>query len=115
MSSLEIAELTGKEHRNILADIRSMLEALGMGVLSFQQTYINPQNGQSYPCFNLPKDLTITLVTGYSIPLRHRVVTRWMELEQQKPVMAVPGARSRLNLRKGHRAAKASYRSNTLH
>lgn len=83
MSSREIAELTGKEHRNICRDIRSMLEALGLGVLSFEQTRIEPQNGQMYACFSLPKDLTITLVTGYSIPLRHRVVTRWMELEQQ--------------------------------
>lgn len=90
MSSKEIAELTGKEHRNVLADIRSMLEALGLGVLSFEQTLQNPQNGQSYPVFNLPKELTITLISGYSVVMRHRIVTRWQELEAQQQAPALP-------------------------
>lgn len=93
MSSREIAELTGKEHFNVMRDIRSMLEALGMGVLSFEGTYVHPQNGVAYPEFNLPKDLTITLVSGYSVPMRHRIVTRWMELEQQQGgVLKVPSS-----------------------
>lgn len=56
MSSREIAELSGKEHRNVMADIRKMLVELHGegGVLSFQHTLTNPQNGQSYPVFNLP-------------------------------------------------------------
>lgn len=82
MSSREIAELTGKRHDHVMADIRSMLEALGRGCPEFSGTYVHPQNGQTYPQFNLPKDLTITLVSGYSVPMRHRIVTRWMELEQ---------------------------------
>lgn len=84
MSSLEIAELTGKEHFNIIRDIKSMLEALGIDALSFEAIYKDAY-GRSQPAFALPKDLTTTLVTGYSIPLRHRVVTRWMELEAVKP------------------------------
>jgi len=35
------------------------------------------------PCFNLPRDLTETLITGYSTPLRHKVVVRLRELEAQ--------------------------------
>ncbi|QGU72595.1 hypothetical protein CUC34_17880 [Shigella flexneri] len=31
MTSVEIAELTGKEHRNVLRDIRKMLEELNAG------------------------------------------------------------------------------------
>ena len=53
MSSLEIAELTGKRHDNVMRDIRSMLAELHGegGVLSFQDTHTNHQNGQTYPEF----------------------------------------------------------------
>lgn len=30
MSSREVAELTGKEHKNVLADTRKMLDGLGL-------------------------------------------------------------------------------------
>ena len=35
MSSREIAELTGKEHKNVLADIRKMSEDLGIDCAIF--------------------------------------------------------------------------------
>ena len=90
MSSREIAELTGKEHRNVMRDIRAMLVELHGegGVLSFEQTHTNPQNGQPYPVFVLPKRETLILVSGYSVELRARIVDRWQELEaQQAPVI----------------------------
>lgn len=31
--------------------------------------------------FLLPKDLTLTLVTGYDVKRRHAINKRWMELE----------------------------------
>ena len=44
MTSREIAELTGKEHRNVVRDIRQMLQELGEGgLLRFEQTYSDPQ------------------------------------------------------------------------
>jgi phage antirepressor YoqD-like protein len=48
--------------------------------------------GREKPCFNLDRELTMTLVSGYDIPLRHRVVTRLAELEaQQAPKLpAIP-------------------------
>lgn len=57
MSSREIAELTGKRHDNVMRDATVMLtELCGVGgLLSFEGTYRNEQNGQLYPCFNLPK------------------------------------------------------------
>ena len=36
MSSCEIAELCDKEHRNVLADIRTMCEQLNLDVLTFR-------------------------------------------------------------------------------
>lgn len=89
MSSLEIAELTDKRHDNVMRDTRTMLVALHGegGLLRFEDTYRNPQNGQDYPCFRLPYDETMTLITGYSIPLRAAVVRRWRELEEAKPAL----------------------------
>ncbi len=85
MTSREIAELTGKEHRNVMADIRKMLTELHGedGMLKFQHTQINPQNGQSYPIFNLPKRETLILVSGYNVGMRAKIIDRWQELEAQ--------------------------------
>ena len=87
MSSLEIAEITGKRHDRVLKDARKMLEELGlMGVVktdasSFVETsYQNSQN-KAQPMVILDKELTFTLITGYSVKLRHLIVKRWLELE----------------------------------
>ncbi len=82
MSSLEIAELTGKEHRNVLADIRKMLEELGHSTAEFSAVY-EAANGQAYESFNLPRRETDILLTGYHIPARARVIDRWHQLEEQ--------------------------------
>lgn len=83
MSSLEIAELTGKRHDHVMRDIRLMLAELHGegGVLSFGDTQTNPQNGQTYPIFNLPKRETLILVSGYNVQVRARIIDRWQELE----------------------------------
>lgn len=54
MSSREIAELTGKQHNNVLADIRKMLNELSLSTADFSVMY-KADNGQEYECFNLPK------------------------------------------------------------
>ena len=96
MSSREIAELTGKEHFHILRDIKAMLAELGIGESSFGCSYLSAQN-KAMPEYRLPKDLTITLVSGYNVQMRHRIVTRWMELEaaQVSPApFKIPGSLS---------------------
>lgn len=96
MSSLEIAELTGKQHKNVLYDIRKMLNALEKDAAEFSaSSFVSGPYGRKLEVrvYNLPKDLTITLVSGYSVQMRHRIFTRWLELEgAQKPVLAAPQA-----------------------
>jgi phage regulator Rha-like protein len=41
MTSREIAELTGKNHADVLRDIRNMLDALEVGQSSFADSYVN--------------------------------------------------------------------------
>lgn len=84
MSSLEIAELTGKRHDHVMTDIKKMLESLGINAPDFSgtQTY---GNNNTREVFNLPKRETLILVSGYSVELRAKIVDRWEELENQKP------------------------------
>jgi phage regulator Rha-like protein len=89
MSSREIAELTGKEHKNVLADIRNMLEKLGKRLADFSAD-LPDAYGRMQPGFKLDRELTLTLVSGYDIPLRHRVVTRLAEHEAKKPQPLIP-------------------------
>lgn len=82
MSSREIAELTGKRHDNVIRDIKSMFEALGLGLLSFEGTYLDTQ-GKPQRCFDLPKRETLILVSGYDVVLRAKVVDKVEELERR--------------------------------
>lgn len=93
MTSREIAELAEKRHDNVMTDIRKMLAELHGegGVLNFQDTQVNHQNGQSYPIFKLPKRETLILVSGYNVAMRAKIIDRWQELEA--------GAKPALDLR----------------
>lgn len=80
MSSREIANLTGKQHKNVMADCRSMFESLNLQSAEFSADY-QDDKGRTYQEYWLDQDLTMTLMMGYSIPLRHKVATRWRQLE----------------------------------
>jgi hypothetical protein len=94
MSSREIANLTGKRHDHVMRDIRNMLTELKITDPSFGGSYLDG-SGRLLPCFNLDRELTETLVTGYSIPLRHKVIRRLRELEEQAvtPLKKINGAK----------------------
>lgn len=90
MSSLEIAELTGKRHDNIVRDIRSLLKQ-GVSHLNFEESsYKQPQPRGGYkelPCFELTKKGCLILASGYDAVLREKIIDRWeqLELEKRKP------------------------------
>ena len=87
MSSREIAELTGKDHRHVLADIRKMFEELGETSAGFSAD-LPDAYGRPQPAFNLPKRETLILVSGYSVTMRARIIDRWQELEAQPTTMS---------------------------
>lgn len=80
MSSREIAKLTGKRHDNVMADCRKMFDSLNLQSPDFSGDY-QDDRGRTYQEYWLDQDLTMTLMMGYSIPLRHKVATRWRQLE----------------------------------
>lgn len=83
ISSVEIAELCGKRHDNVMADIRTMLEQLKIQSPEFSGDYTDSK-GRTYPCFFLPKREALILVSGYRVDLRAKIIDRLNELESQQ-------------------------------
>lgn len=53
------------------------------GVSRFAHTYFDSQNKEQTE-YLLPKDLTMTLITGYRVDLRHKVIKRVEQLEAER-------------------------------
>lgn len=81
MSSREIADLTGKQHKDVIRDIRVMLDALQKDGADLRHVREDKDARGYTAMFHLNRELTDTLLTGYSIPLRRKVIARWHELE----------------------------------
>ena len=64
--------MTGKEHMHVMRDTRTMLDGLGKDKASFGAMYTDSY-GRQQPAYALPKDLTITLVSGYDVVRRHQI------------------------------------------
>ncbi|WP_368873094.1 Rha family transcriptional regulator [Shewanella algae] len=84
MSSREIAELTGKTHFNVCADIRNMLEQLNVEQKPFLDFDNSGANGRTVAFFRLPRRECEILVTGYDVVRRAAVIDRWLELETKQ-------------------------------
>jgi len=82
MTSREIAEVTGKKLYHVNRDILAMLNELNLDKSKFGSIYFDNKNRQQVE-YVLDEELTLTLVTGYSIKLRNAVIKRWKQLENQ--------------------------------
>ena len=83
MSTRIIAEFCEKEHRNVKRDSEVMFQGLQLDALNFEHIYLDSMNRQQTE-YLLDEELTMTLVTGYNIVLRNRVIKRWKELENRE-------------------------------
>ena len=86
MTSLEIAEVTGKQHAHIMRDIRKLLEQgvseSNFGLTSYRQA--QPNGGsKDVPMYQLTKKGCLILASGYDALLREKIINRWEELENQ--------------------------------
>jgi Rha family phage regulatory protein len=91
MTSLEIAEVTGKRHDNVVRDIQNILKQ-GVDALNFEETsYVDKSNRQQ-KCYSLTKKGCLILASGYDALLRERIINRWEELEtkQLSPIAKIP-------------------------
>ena len=84
MTSLEIAEVTGKRHDAILRDIRKLLEQ-GVNQHNFVLVDYTDAKGEKRPCYTLTKKGCLILASGYNAKLREAIIYRWEELETSRP------------------------------
>lgn len=92
-----VAEVFGKEHRNVVRDIKNLIEG---GVLKNEQTpmfeettYTNEQNKQSYPMFIMNQDGFTLLAMGFNGKKAMEFKLKYIEafnsmkrqIEQSKP------------------------------
>ena len=82
MTSLEIAQLTGKQHKNIMQSIRNMEPAwVKTTGLNFQLSNYQDSTGRTLPCYSLTKTECLYIATKFNDEARAKLVLRWEELE----------------------------------
>ena len=86
LTSLEVAQITGKEHKNILSDIRDEISKLGeeRGRLIFQPTAYTDNFNRSQPMFLLNYKGVLQLGARYNAETRFRLIEKIEQL--QKPM-----------------------------
>ncbi|EKI8347315.1 Rha family transcriptional regulator [Escherichia coli] len=103
MTSVEIAELTGKRHDHVLRDIRNMVEELnGPNSGGVGEEVYKDAKGESRVMYRLDRKHTFILVAGYSVHLRAKcydhiqtLERRVLQLEDQKKRAAIQSANRR--------------------
>lgn len=83
MTSLEIAEVTGKQHAHVMRDIRNLLSQ-GVAESNFGLGSYTDANSQERPLFNLTPKGCLILASGYDAVLRERIIDRLEVLESEK-------------------------------
>ena len=82
MTSLEIAELTGKQHKHVMEAIRKMEPAwMNVAGSNFRLGSYKDANSQLRPCYQLTKTECLYIATKFNDEARARLVLRWQELE----------------------------------
>lgn len=89
MTSIEIAEVTGKEHKNVLRDIRNILEQ-GVSQLNFEPAEYLDKQGKPRDMYNLTPKGCLILASGYDAALREKIIDRLEDLEKKKDSYPVP-------------------------
>ena len=84
MTSLEIAELTGKQHFHVMEAIRKMEPAwVKIAASNFRLGTYKDANGQLRPCYQLTKTECLYIATKFNDEARAKLVLRWQELERR--------------------------------
>ena len=84
MTSLEIAEITGKPHNDVLKAIRKMEQAwLKVNGGNFSLVDYTDSKGELRPCYSLSKTECLYIATKFNDEARAKLVIRWQQLERR--------------------------------
>lgn len=84
MTSLQIAEIADKRHKDLMRSIRKMEEAWHKVTgRNFALSEYTDSTGRTLPCYDLTKEECLYIATKFNDEARARLVLRWMELEEQ--------------------------------
>ena len=85
MTSLEIADITGKPHNDVLKAIRKMEEAwVKVNGGNFSLVDYKDSKGELRPCYSLSKTECLYIATKFNDEARAKLVLRWEELEKER-------------------------------
>lgn len=95
MTSLQIAEITGKPHNDVMKAIRKMEPAwqkVQGGNFSLMQEEVKISNGghKMRPYYSLNKEECLYIATKFNDEARAKLIKRWKELEEQHQKPSVP-------------------------
>lgn len=84
MISLEIAEVTGRNHKDVMRSIREMEDAwIKVNGRKFALVEYKDAKGEMRPCYSLSKTECLYIATKFNDEARAKLVLRWEELENQ--------------------------------
>ena len=84
MTSLEIAEVTGKQHYHLMRDIRNMeaawekVNGTKFGLVDYRDS-----KGELRPCYSLSKMECLYIATKFNDEARAKLVIRWQQAQDR--------------------------------
>ena len=85
MTSLEIAQVTGKMHKDVMKAIRNMEPTwLKVNGRNFALVDYKDSKGELRPCYSLSKTECLYIATKFNDEARAKLVIRWQQLEQER-------------------------------
>lgn len=84
MSSLQIAEISGKQHKDVMRSIREMEDAWHkVNGRRFALVEYTDRKGEKRPCYQLTKIECLYIATKFNDEARAKLVLRWEQLERK--------------------------------
>jgi Rha family phage regulatory protein len=93
MTSMQIAEVTGKQHAHIMRDIRDEIEKLEVGGVSIESKFglveYTDAKGEKRPCYTLTKEGVLQLAARYDAVVRAKLIEMVMAKVPQEQITSV--------------------------